>query len=105
MNREYFKQFNGLISQLTHQFFVWEYLQNPKNNHAYNMRSCFWWPVIYALFDNFLLLLINTFDDKDKRVLSVYTFLSNLTNEDKKITLLKEVKNEKYKNVLKQLKA
>jgi len=103
MNKNYFVQFNGLILQLTHQFFVWEYLQNPKNSHAYNMRGHFWRPVMDALFDDFLLLLINILDPKRKRVLSVYTFLSNLQNDDKELTLLKEIKNEKYKDVLNQL--
>ena len=102
MNSNHFKEFNGLIRQLTNQFFVWEYLQNPKNNHAYKMRDNFWRTVIFSLFDDFLLLLINVFD-KDNKVLSIYTFLAKLQDNEKKQILLKEIEDEKYKNILKQL--
>ncbi|MCX6741267.1 MAG: hypothetical protein NTY61_02610, partial [Candidatus Parcubacteria bacterium] len=62
MNKDYFGKFNGLILQLTRQFFIWEYLQNSKNKYAYKMRGRLGIPVIIALYDDFLLLRINIFD-------------------------------------------
>jgi len=103
MNEEDFKKFNDLILQLASQFFVWEYLyiENQKNISAYNLRSHFWTPVLRALFDDFLLLLANIFDNKDDRILSVYKLLESTQDKNKKDSLLSEIR--KHDVIIKQI--
>jgi hypothetical protein len=103
MTENIFRKFNALIFQAVHQFYVWRHLQRTENNSAYNARGHFWATVITTLHQAFLLNLANIFDEKDNRVLSVFTFLDHLKNHSRKQTLLDLIHSPKYENALKRL--
>jgi hypothetical protein len=103
MTENIFRKFNDLIFQAVHQFYVWRHLQRTENNNAYNARGHFWVTVIATLHQAFLLNLANIFDEKDQRVLSVFTFLDHLKYPARKQTLLDLVHSPKYENALKRL--
>lgn len=103
MSKKIFKRLSYLVFQIMHQFFVWRHLQRPEYDSAYKDRKHFWTTVIIALYEAFLLNLANIFDEKDKRVLSVYTFLEKLKDKTKRQTLVDLVHSAKYENALKRL--
>lgn len=98
-----FKAFNDLIFQIAHQFYIWRYLQKPENNSGYNMRANFWVTILSSLQYDFLLNLANIFDENDKRVLSIYTYLNEISMEGVSQDFLLKIKDLKYLNVLKGL--
>lgn len=103
MNEKIFKRLHYLVFQIMHQFFIWRHLRRPEYNRAYSDRKHFWKTVIIALYEAFLLNLANIFDEKDQRVLSVFTFLEGLKDGTKKQTLIDLVHSTKYQNALKRL--
>jgi len=85
------------------QFFIWRRLHRTEYKSAYDARGYFWAPVITTLQHAFLLNLANIFDEKDKSVLSVFTFLEELKDRTKKQKLIDLIHSAKYENAIKRL--
>ena len=101
MKEKIFKTFNDLIFETAHQFYVWRYLQNSEFNSGINARGHYWITAVASMQKGFLLNLANIFD-KDERVFSVYTYLSNLKDQTEAETLIKEI-NDKCGKTIKTL--
>ena len=103
MTENIFRNFNDLVLQMVHQFFIWQHLQRSEYNSAYNARRHYWVPVITTLQHAFLLNLANIFGEKDKRILSVFTFLDKLKDKSKKERLIEVLHGTRYKNAIERL--
>lgn len=104
MNKKDFNNFNNYVFEISHQFYIWRFLQNSKNTSGYNQRGHFWKTLLSSLHNSFLLNIALIFSHTDKKCLNIYTFLEKIKDEQIRNEVSEKLEEDNCKKIRTKLK-